>query len=207
MCEQFLRVRPIWQDLPDLVELGVSVCYRGWTAESTVYDAPLWLLQCGESLLQWVNAPNRALSIEAGADVGFGWMLLRFYAVDLAMHVACSVDLATVCPLGPPFAQRWRVAIEMATELGLVERFARECIALGRSLEGEARLIGLPISPPRFGTPNLNSALKKTAVDSQQWIYRIVPIPKVTHRFRRMEMEAPATPASRFHASGLAPKR
>lgn len=40
----------------------------------------------------------------------------------------------------PRPAETSRFSIELPTELGLIERFARECIALGSDFKREARL-------------------------------------------------------------------
>lgn len=45
-------------------------------------------------------------------------------------------------PRGRP-EETWRFMVELQTELGLVERFARECIALSTDPSRDARLIGL----------------------------------------------------------------
>jgi hypothetical protein len=85
------------------------------------------------------------LRIEAGADTGIGWMVLEFYTIDHAAHARCAVTLATKTLTNQPRpAETSRFAIELPTELGLIERFARECIALSGNFKRDARLVGLP---------------------------------------------------------------
>lgn len=86
------------------------------------------------------------MQIEADVDTGIGWMVLRFHTIDAAGHACCSVKLATgeQATHGARPEQTWRFAIEIRTELGLIERFARECITLGTNFSGEARLLGVP---------------------------------------------------------------
>ncbi len=145
MDDHFLQLRVIYEDLPDLIELGVRVIHGEWSAVSTVYVSPSFLTEDGTAILQWVDAPDEPLRIEAGADTGIGWMVLQFYKINRAGHVRCAITLATSTRTNEPRpAETSRFAIELPTELGLIERFARDCIALGGDFKREARLIGLP---------------------------------------------------------------
>jgi hypothetical protein len=141
----FLQLRVIYEDLPDLIELGVRIIHDEWSAAATAYTSPSFFIENGNKLLSWVSAPDQPLRIEAGADTGIGWMVLEFYTINRAGHTRCAVTLATSTRTNEPRpAETSRFAIELPTELGLVERFARECIALGGDFKREARLIGLP---------------------------------------------------------------
>lgn len=141
----FLQLRVIYEDLPDLIQLSVRVINGEWSAVSTAYTSPSFLSENGKGLLQWVEAPDKPLRIEAGADTGIGWMVLQFYTIDRAGHARCAITLATKTLKNEPRpAETSRFAIELPTELGLIERFARQCIALGGNFNSEARLIGLP---------------------------------------------------------------
>jgi hypothetical protein len=145
MDDHFLQLRVIYEDLPDLIELGVRVIHGEWSAVSTAYASSSFFTENGNKLLRWVEAPERPLRIEAGADTGIGWMLLQFYTINHAGHARCAITLATQTRTdGPRPAETSRFAIELPTELGLIERFARECIVLGGNFKREARLIGLP---------------------------------------------------------------
>jgi hypothetical protein len=143
--DNFIQLRVVYEDLPDLIELGVSVRCGEWSAHSKAYTGPTAFADEAQRLLSWVSSPTDPIRIEAGADTGIGWMVLKFYTVDRAGHVRCAVSLATG---GQPRDARpestWRFGTEMPTELGLVERFARECIALSTDFSQEARLQGLP---------------------------------------------------------------
>jgi hypothetical protein len=146
MADHFLQLRVIYEDLPNLVELGIRVVHGEWSATSTAYVSPEFLTESGDAILHWIEAPNKPLSIEAGADTGIGWMVMQFYTIDRAGHARCAITLATqTLTDGPRAAETSRFAIELPTELGLIERFAQECIALGSDFKREARLTILPI--------------------------------------------------------------
>jgi hypothetical protein len=155
MSENCLRLRVICEELPNLIELGISVIHGGWSARATAYTSPSFFTENGEKLLRWVRAPNEALRIEAGADTGIGWMALQFYTVDRAGHARCAISLATKTRTNDPRpAETSRFAIELPTELGLIERFARECVALGDDFRLETMLIGLPAGFPAGASPD-----------------------------------------------------
>jgi hypothetical protein len=86
MGENFLQLRVIHEELPNLIERGIRVIYGEWSAISTAYVSPEFLTENGEALLRWVEAPNEPLRIEAGADTGMGWMVLQFYTINHAGH-------------------------------------------------------------------------------------------------------------------------
>jgi hypothetical protein len=144
MDEHFLQFRVIYEDL-DLLEISVRVLHGEWSAVSTAYTSLSFFTENGNALLRWVEAPDKPLRIEAGADTGFGWMVLQFYTINLSRHVRCAITLATSTEThGSRPAETSRFSIELPTELGLVERFARECIVLSGNHKREARLICLP---------------------------------------------------------------
>jgi hypothetical protein len=155
MAENFLQLRVIYGDLPNLIELGVRVIHGEWSAVATAHTSPLFFLENGKELLRWVRAPNEPLRIEAGADTGIGWMVLQFYTIDHAGHARCAINLASKTRTNEPRpAETSRFGIEFPTELGLVERFARECIALNDDFRPDARLIGLPAGFPAGASPD-----------------------------------------------------
>jgi len=124
-----------------LIELRIRVVHGEWSAVSTAYASRSFLTENGEAILQWIEATHKPLNIEAGADTGIGWMVLQFYTIDSAGHARCAVKLATNTRTdGPRPAETSRFSIELPTELGLIERFGRECIALGSDSRREARL-------------------------------------------------------------------
>lgn len=146
MGDQFLQLRVVYVDLPNLIELGIRVTHGEWSAKSTAYVSPSFLIENGETILRWTKAPDVPLRIEAGADTGVGWMVLQFYTVNSAGHARCAITLATGLQRNEARpAETSRFAIELPTELGLIESFARECIALGGDFKREARLTVLPI--------------------------------------------------------------
>ena len=143
MDDHFLQFRARYIDL-DMMEISVRVFHGEWSAVSTAYTVLSFLTDNGNALLRWVEAPDKPLRIEAGADTGIGWMVLEFYTINRAGHVRCAITLASKTRTnGPRPAETSRFSIELPTELGLVERFASECIALGANHKREARLICL----------------------------------------------------------------
>jgi hypothetical protein len=140
MADHFLQLGVIYED-PHLIKLSIRVVYGEWSATSTAYASHSFLTEAGEAILQWIEAPDELLNIEAGADTGLGWMVLQFYKVDSPGHARCAVKLATQTRTDSPrTAETSRFAIELPTELGLIESFALECIALGSNFKREARL-------------------------------------------------------------------
>ena len=143
MGEHFLQFRVIYED-EHLLEISVRVLHGEWSALSTAYTSLSFFTENGNALLRWVEAPDQPLRIKAGADTGIGWMVLEFYTINRAGHVRCAITLASKTRTnGPRPAETSRFSIELPTELGLVERFGRECIALGANHKREARLICL----------------------------------------------------------------
>jgi hypothetical protein len=145
MDDQFLQLRVIYRDPPDLIELEALLRYGGWAACSAVYASPHGFTEGCQRLLEWARAPSSPVSIESGADTGIGLLRMNFYTIDQAGHAACAVTLATgrQSRNARP-AETWRLAIEIRTELGLIENFARACITIGKQLNGEAVLVGVP---------------------------------------------------------------
>jgi hypothetical protein len=146
MDDNFIQLRVVYVDLPDMIQLGVVVQYRGWSASSYAYDSPSRFAEQSHDLLAWVSSPDKAVQIDAGADTGIGWMVLTFYTVDQLGHARCAIKLASD-PLRRDARpeETWRMAVEVKTELGLIERFARECIAMTTDFSGEATLEGLAV--------------------------------------------------------------
>jgi hypothetical protein len=145
MDNHFLQLRVIYEDL-HLIELSVRVVHGEWSAVSTAYVSRSFLTEKGKAILRWADVPDGPLRIEAGADTGIGWMALQFYTIDRAGHARCAITLATGKHSRESRPEETsRFAIELPTELGLIESFGRECIALSNNFKGDARLIGAAI--------------------------------------------------------------
>jgi hypothetical protein len=136
-----ITIRVIYQDPPDLLELETCVVSRHWRGRATAYTSVTALSNDAASLAAWVREPKNELKIEAGADTGIGWLVLRFHTSDLAGHVTCQVSLATSST--GPADEVARLTFSMPTEPGLVERFARHLLSLSETLGGVAVLDGL----------------------------------------------------------------
>ena len=144
MDDHSLQLRVIYEDLPDLIGLGIRVRHGDWSAASTAYTSPEFLREDAKRIIDWSRSPSKPLRLEAGADTGIGWLVLEFYTIDAAGHARCVITLATRASTNARPAESWRFSIELATELGLVERFGHECLALGEDFTREAILVGLP---------------------------------------------------------------
>ena len=141
MGDHFIRLRVVYDDLPDLIDLGVLVRCGDWSANSTAYTGPADFARQARSLLEWCASPAEPITIGTGADTGVGWMMLKFYPVDLVGHLCCAITLATRETASHRPESTWRFAVEMPTELGSVERFARHCIAITEDFTREALLL------------------------------------------------------------------
>ena len=141
MNESFVTFRVVYEDLPDMIELAIDMCHSGWSASAAIYVSPALLANDAAQLIEWSRNPIEPLHFGSGIHPGSGGFVMQFRIVDAAQHVRCLFQLATR-ELNRHAA--WQVVIEIPTELGLVERFGQECIALGQTLRGESRLTGLP---------------------------------------------------------------
>jgi len=143
VSDHFLQLCVVYEDL-HLIELRIRVVHGEWSAVSTAYVSRSFLAENGQAILHWIEAPNQLLNVEAGADTGIGWMVLQLYTIDRAGHARCFVKLASMTRTDSPRpAETSRFSIELPTELGFIERFARECIALESDFKREARLLVL----------------------------------------------------------------
>lgn len=146
MDDWSLELRVVYVDLPDMIELETRVMCGDWSAHARVYALPDFLREDAERLATWARNPEGAFRLKAGADPDRDWLAMKFYTIDAAKHARCAVTMVTAVPSGDTTCATttWRFAIEMRTELGLIERFARECVGLGQDFVGVATLSGVP---------------------------------------------------------------
>src|SRR5262245_50203906 len=138
-----LTLRVVYHDLPDLVEIEVRVQMRDWSGRARAYTAPGLLRENANSLAEWSYHPVSEFVTEAGADTGIGWVRLRWFCADRAGHLVCHVQVATgYYTSGRPDSGS-RFSLEISTEAGLVERFAKQVVAVLEKLDGEAVLEGV----------------------------------------------------------------
>lgn len=138
--ESALTLSVVYQD-PHLIEIETRVHYRDWSATARVYAGHDFFGSIARSILDWVNTPYDRLQLETGQDPQTAWLGIAFYTINRAGGVRCRVTLATDRESTHDSADNaWRLSIELPTELGLIERFGRECMTLGESLTGDARL-------------------------------------------------------------------
>ena len=140
-----LVIAVVYDDPPDLIELETHIRAGDWSGRATAYASTVTLHEQCSALSEWTHNPVGEVRIEAGADTGIGLLILRFYSIDLAGHVACQVTLAassgdTNYPEHVP-----RLSVDVRTELGLVEIFARQLTRLAETYRGQAELECLPI--------------------------------------------------------------
>jgi len=138
--EPGLTLRVVWHDM-DIIEIETRVRFGKWSAVASTYASPDFLSQSAWAILDWAKSPQGTLRLDTGPECGNGRLALEFYPFNRAGGVRCRVTLATNHhPANDSVDGIWRMSIEMAPELGRVERFGRECMALGESLTGDARL-------------------------------------------------------------------
>lgn len=141
-----IRMRIVYADLPDLIEIETTVKGPEWSGVARAYTSPNAVLKQIQSLKTWCHNPSGTACLEWGADTGIGWACLRFYSVDAAGHLVCHVRLATNARHAHARDEEvWRLAIEIPTEPGLVERFAADLNYLIREMSSEAVLQGIAI--------------------------------------------------------------
>ena len=136
-----LRIRVVYKD-PHLVEVEVRVVAGDWSGVTQAYTTRDSLVEGAHELLAWAARPYEPFALEAGSDTGIGWASLRWYTIDRAGHLVCQVRIATAEESGRPEGVK-RISFEFPTELGVVERFARQLASVAASLTGEAVLAGL----------------------------------------------------------------
>jgi hypothetical protein len=137
-----IAIRVVYHDV-DLIELETDVRIHDWRGIGRAYASSAELPNQAKALAQWTLNPSGEIVIEAGADTGIGWLVLRFHTIDMAGHISCDVTIATPCPTYGRPSEIWRLSVQIPTEAGLVERFAQELLALSDSLQGEATLEGV----------------------------------------------------------------
>ncbi len=139
----FAAIRVVYEDLPDLIEIETRVAIEDWSGVATAYMSPDALRCRARALMAWCNEASREITIEAGADTGIGWTVLRFYPVDKSGHTVCHIRLATrrAATNARP-EETWRLSVEMPTDPGQIERFARRLLSLSETLDEEAVLQG-----------------------------------------------------------------
>jgi hypothetical protein len=138
-----ISIRVVWVDLPDLVELETRVTYGTWSGVARAYTVPDILRDAACKLAEWSRRPTIEFTLEAGADTGIGWLCLRWHPIDRAFHIVCHVQMATSRVTSARPQSVWRLSLEIRTEAGLVERFARHLASVAETLNGEAVLEGV----------------------------------------------------------------
>jgi hypothetical protein len=146
MDDWSLELGVVYEDLPDMIEVETRVRAGEWSARSRAYCSPSFLCDDAKQLVAWSINPQGHFRPEAGADTGIGWLVLDFYTINSAGHTRCAVTMATgESSHDARPAETWRFAIELKTEPGLIERFGRECLALGLDYSRKARLSHLAL--------------------------------------------------------------
>ncbi len=139
-----LSIRVIYEDLPDLIEVETRVNAGPWSGVATAYTGPEMLRDAARGLQTWAQRPTGVFVLEAGADIGIGWLRLRCSSVGGRGAIPCQVDLATSS--GDPLTA-WRLSLVSPVEAWSLEGFARQLERLAETLEGEAILAGEAGSP------------------------------------------------------------
>jgi len=140
--EPGLTIRIVYVDLPDLIEFEGQVMSGGWGGVASAYVSPAVFAAAVDRAIEWTHRPEGTCVLDAG-DEATGLLRLRFYTIDLAGHVVCQIQLATNEATKHRGKSVRRLSIEMPTEIGLIEQFARNLRSVVAQLEGEAVLQGL----------------------------------------------------------------
>src|SRR5262249_19273674 len=72
-----LALSIVYHDLPDLVQIEVSVKTRDWSGRATAWTSPDSLRENAHRLAKWSYQPSPEFVMEAGSDTGIGWVRLR----------------------------------------------------------------------------------------------------------------------------------
>lgn len=138
-----ISISVIYEDAPDLIEIEARASSFSWNGVARAFAATEMCHQQAASLENWCQNPREEAKIEAGADTGVGWVVLRFAPADAPGKVLCRITLATG---GVTSDQRpeevWRLSLEVPTETKLVEQFAQELQAAIRKPGTTATLQG-----------------------------------------------------------------
>jgi hypothetical protein len=135
-----VSLRIAYESLPDLIELETRLDVGEWKAIANVYTSPDILLSAAQSIREWSFHLRDTCMLEAGGIPGAGLLRLRFYVINAMGHVRCHIRL--VSRISSPERVR-RMALELQTEPGLVERFANQLEALAKMSGHSAILLGM----------------------------------------------------------------
>jgi hypothetical protein len=138
----YIAIRVVYEDMPDLIQIEARVTLDDWSGVARSYTGSQLLRESAGKLATWCQRPVSDFLLQSGADTGIGWLCLRWYPVDKAGHLMCHIQLASSSGESRPEAVR-RLSLEMPTEPGLVENFARQLASLAQTLKGEAVLMGI----------------------------------------------------------------
>jgi len=138
------KLRIVYRDPPDLIELEAGVKTGRWRGVVTAYVLPISLRTNAIDLVLWSRDPQRDFEIDAGIPNASGMLSLSFVPRDQSGHLECGISMDS-SPLGHSDPDRWRLSLSIRTEPGLVERFAKQLISLCDGAVDEAVLEGLAI--------------------------------------------------------------
>ncbi len=133
----------IVNDDDDLLYIQSHLALDDWAGRALVYGSASAIQKDAPALAEWIKSLDAPFTLELGADTGIGWACLRFYTTDKSRHVACHVQFATMSSNDAREEETWRLSVEMKTEPGLIEQFARELALAGENRRGEAVLLGV----------------------------------------------------------------
>ena len=141
-----ISIAVIYEDAPDIIEIEARVSSYSWNGMARAYAATEMFRQQAAALQAWCKHLSGEAVIEAGADTGVGWVMLRFSRDEAPDRVLCRVTLATggVTSDHRP-DEVWRLTLEVPTEITLVEQFAQSLqsaiatVGTTATLQGVAR--------------------------------------------------------------------
>jgi hypothetical protein len=122
-----VNISVIYEDPPDLVEIEARASSFSWNGVARAFAATEVCHQQAVVLESWCQNPHGEAIVEAGADSGLGWVLLKFLPTETPGKVLCRVTLATGGIVHDKQTDEvWRLSLEVPSETRLVEQFARE---------------------------------------------------------------------------------
>ena len=139
MGQTSIHIENVYPDFPDLIELRATVQTQGWAATAAAYASPPQFGERAQKLREWLASPEGTFEmVEEMRDSGWS---LTFSPYDSKGNIRCAVSLWTDEYSSPqPRNTCWKMSVEVFFEIGMLDRFARECIALSNNHCMQARI-------------------------------------------------------------------
>jgi hypothetical protein len=138
--QQGLSLEAIWHD-DDAIELRVELAHDGFSGHSRIYTSEIALHEVADSLQHFNPVTDAEVTCTLGVPESWCYLKLRVYAYNRSMHLAAQVELAAgEVTFGQHHMPRM-IALEMGTQLSLLDRFAADLRGIARISSGRAMLL------------------------------------------------------------------